>query len=527
MGSRGDIIVVGAGLAGMVAAYTAHKAGASVMLVDRGSLGIGTNSALSNGIFAGPGASYSAGKYAEDTMEIGRFINHKPLVEFVAREAPEAFRFLASLGLPVVRSGLLYAVPASRPGIIPGVTLVKGLIEAIAGCDGIRAVTGFYVTRILHDDRGVQGVRGFDSSGSEMDFLASAVILAGGGAGAVYLRNDNQKQTMGQGYLLAAMAGVDLWDMEFVQFYPLVITGTHLPAMLLYPPHPREARLTNSKGEDLMDKYGLKDINDALVTKRDEFSALLFRETLTGPVYMDLHSVPAGLWEDHPLALLARLRFNVKEKPIPVSPGAHFFMGGVRTDEKGQTSIPGLFACGEMEWGLHGANRRGGNALTECIVSGKRAGIGSLDISPSRGTTTAPPDRPATANFASSGRRSGRFREVRQRIREIAWDYAGVIRSEAGMLEGLARTEEIDRGLRAIVPHGPGEMAVKQDLTSGALMLRAVLFSGLGRLESRGSFIRSDFPSEEDTRWRKNSRLSYDPVKEAFSLTYHEVPAGQ
>jgi succinate dehydrogenase/fumarate reductase flavoprotein subunit len=521
--SRGGVIVVGAGLAGMVAAFHARKKGAEVILIDRGSVGLGTNSSLSNGFFTGPGESYGPDEYVKDTIEIGRHINYEPLVRFVAGEASRAFDFLSSLGLTMAESGNLRSLGASEPHIIPGVTLVKTLAETMRELKGIQIVTGFYVTRILVSHQGVQGVQGFGASGKELVLPASAVVLAAGGAGAIYLRNDNQRNIMGQGYCLAAMAGLDLWDMEFVQFYPLVITGPRLPSMLLYPPYPEEARLINSQGVDIIDKLGLGDINGAIGIKRDEFSVLLFDEARTGPVYMDFTRVPKDLWERHPLALHSKMRFPIKEKPIPVGPGAHFFMGGVRTDEEGQTSIPGLFACGEIEWGLHGANRRGGNALTECIVSGKRAGSRAALMGLTHSASTPVPEHCIEGPSPGLDPGPGQFRRIRQKIRETAWNHAGVVRVETDLRKGLREVESIEAELQSLAPRDRKERVVIHDLTSGAFVLRAILQASLGRQESRGAFIRPDFPREDNAGWRKNSCITCHGREKVLSLSYHEV----
>ena len=237
----------------------------------------------------------------------------------------------------------------------------------------IEVLDSFYVTEILKSGGKTNGVKGIGKTSEEIFVNAPAVVMATGGGGAVFFRNDNQKKAMGQGYYLAAKAGLNLWDMEFVQFYPFVISQEGLPSMLVYPPYPKEVKLLNVEGKDILERYGIKDIHEAVSTERDKLSAILFQEGLKGPVYMDYRGVPAVLWEKRPLSLLPKW-FDFRKRPFEISPAAHFFMGGVCVDERGETSLPGLFACGELVWGLHGANRMRGNALTECLVSGAVAG---------------------------------------------------------------------------------------------------------------------------------------------------------
>lgn len=520
---RQDVIVIGAGLAGIVAAYAAQAEGAHVILIDRGTIGLGTNSALSNGIFAGPTSSYSPDDYIKDTLQIGKMINNELSVKLIAQEVPNAFEFLGYLGISLEESSEHYVLKPSCPDVMRGVPLVKKLAEKIRDLEGVNILTGFYVTEILRKGNQVHGVKGVDKKGRKISICAPAVVMATGGAGAIYLRNDNQKTMMGQGYFLAAKAGLELWDMEFVQFYPLVMAEPSLPSLMLYPPYPKEASLISASGEDILRKYGIDDTYEAIRKKRDQFSKIIFEEGLAGPVYMDYRKVPSFLWEKYPLSLLKKMRFDFRTKPFAVSPGAHFFIGGIPTDELAQTSLPGLFACGEVGWGLHGANRRGGNALTECVVFGKVAGRNAAKyalthvLSPLV-SKELPED---LVPHPLPGKMS--YRELRRLIRDIAWKYAGVVRSEAGLKTGMSELEELDREVKELVPNSVREIIIKKDLMSAAFVLKAVLITSLARKESRGSFNRKDFSQEDNINWRKNSCLLYDPEGDDFSISHHQV----
>jgi fumarate reductase (CoM/CoB) subunit A len=514
------VIVIGAGLAGMIAAYAAQRDGAEAVLVDRGSIGLGTNSAMANGVIAGPTGSYGGKEYIADTIDIGRDINRRIMVEIAAAQARDAIILLRSVGLDVVEGTNLYSVRSPDPEVIPGVTIVKKIAGALQSLDGFRAITGFYVTEIIEAEGRACGIRGLNATGKETTISADAVILAAGGSGAVYLKNDNQKTIMGQGYRLAARAGLPLWDMEFVQFYPLVFADPHLPSMLVFPPYHEAVELTNSAGEDIVMKYGLGNINEAVLKKRDEFSAILFQELRSGPVWMDFRRVPSERWKEHPLSLLARMKHDFPAKPVAVSPAAHFSMGGVRTDEHGETDLKGLFACGEVVFGLHGANRRGGNALLECVVFGTIAGRSAArhapenDVLPVRGSGTVP-------TGISGGK--GDLRAIRQEIREIAWNDAGVVRSGAGIKEGLEKIAVVQRRLKETAPGNEKDRWLKRDLESAAFTIQAVLTVSLGRKESRGSFLRSDFPDEDNANWKKNSCLKYDAGNNSFALSFEDV----
>jgi L-aspartate oxidase len=519
-----DVLIIGAGLAGMIAACAAEAEGARVLLLDRSSLGLGTNSALSNGVFAGPTPDYPPDQYVEDTIRIGRALNRKSWVEQVAREAPAAIASLKSFGLETRPFKDHVAVQPFPPGTIPGVTLVRRIAEKIRSLDRIRIGTGFQVTEILSNDHRAVGIRGFDDQGVDQAFMAPSLILAAGGFGAVYLRNDNQRSALGQGYALAARASLDLWDMEFVQFYPLVLAEPGLFSMLLYPPYPRESRLINQAGQDLLEKFGIHSLHEAIMQLRDAFSVKLQEELeQSGPVYLDYRGVPASSWSAFPLTLLSRLKFDFQHKPFAVAPAAHFCMGGLRTDRRGRTDLPGLFACGEMVWGLHGANRRGGNALTECLVSGRLAGSQAAREALSSPLVLQEPP-PAEKSFAyASVPAFGPIRTLHQALKEIAWQRAGVARDGSGSKAGLARLQALEEERETLRPHDLQERKRLADLQSALLTVKAVLTAGLGREESRGSFIRRDFPGEDNSGWRKNSRLRYVPATKDFVAEYREV----
>lgn len=520
---KNHVIIVGAGLAGMVAAIAAHDKGASVTLIDRGSVGLGTNTALSGGLFTGPTFLHSPEDYIRDTLDVGRGINCGRLVRLVASKATEAFDFLRSMDLMLIEYPTAFAVESSSPEIIRGITLAKKVAEKVRGLPGIKSLTGFYVTEVLTENGQAHGVRGFDKEGKDMSIHCDGVIIATGGAGAIYAKNDNQKTIFGQGYHLAAQAGLPLWDMEFVQCYPLVIAEPHLPSMLVYPFYPHEAKLVNGKGEDVLARYGIQDINEAILKKRDEFSVILYEESKTSPVLMDFSEVPDHMWGTYPLAVLDKLRFDVRKKPFAVAPAVHFCMGGVEVNDKGETGLQGLYACGEVIWGIHGANRRGGNALTECVVMGRIAG----ESAAKHGKDDK---RIPTQENGTGSRELGKaephgspvsLKEIRRRIRDIAWEHAGIVRNEEGMTEGFRKLKDLAQDLKGALWSNVTERAMKEDLVSAVFSLGAILSASLGRKESRGSFIRKDFPKEDNASWRKNSCLAYDQEKGTYSVTYH------
>ncbi len=506
-----SVIVIGGGLAGMTAAIAAHEQGAEVILLDRGSMGTGTNSALANGVFAGPSSGYGPEEYVRDTFESGRMLNDGQMVRMTADGAPAAFDLLRSLGVALEETGASYhSVRPPRPDMIPGLALVRKVADAVR--PHVRFMRGFYVTELIRDDA-VRGVRGLAANGEEVSIYASAVILAAGGAGAIYEMHDNQGNITGQGYRLAAEAGLPLLDMEFVQFIPVVLAEPHTPRMLLFSPFPPGTRLINEAGEDLVDKYGMAPLNEAVRKRRDDLSLCLFKESRTAPVYIDYREVAPSAWSVHPLVLLSGVKFDFKKSPARILPAAHFFNGGIRV-ASGRTELPGLFACGEVVWGLHGANRRGGNALTECVVFGQAAGRAAACEDGPTG------EERRIVTFSSGPSCAGRLRGLRASLKKLAWEKAGITRDGASLVQALDEAAHLDELIRQTRPTGIKEALTWEDLMSASFVLRAVLTASLARTESRGCFSRSDYPHEDNDQWLRNSSLSYRVETRTFILEH-------
>ncbi len=518
-----QVLVIGAGLAGMVAAWAARGAGAEVLLIDRGVPGLGTNSALANGMFAVPSAACGPADYIRDVVETGKGINRLSYVRQVAEGASDVVPFLRGLGLDVTESESACFVRASSPGVIPGVTLVRKLAGVLGGLTGVRVLPGFHVTGLFRDENRVHGVRGFDKRGNDRTLYGPAVVLACGGAGAVSGRSDNARTALGQGYHLASGAGLELRDMEFIQCYPIVIAEPGLPSMMIYPPYPDEGRLLNADGENVVEKHGLGNINAAIRKRRDTFSALLMEESKKGPVVMDLSEVPDSAWREHPLSLLGRLHFDARRKPVRVAPAVHFFMGGVAIDGNGKTDLEGLYACGEIVWGLHGANRMGGNALTECVVSGVIAGRGAARFARSVRSSVIGRREPTAAAASGNRGRKTDFRQLRRSIARVAWDSAGVVRSRDGLRKGLEEIDGIERVLEESAAENPAERIAREDAVSAAFVVRTILEASLGREESRGTFIRSDFPLQDDVKGLKNSVCTREETRGRVRVRFEEI----
>ena len=342
---------------------------------------MGTNSSIANGGFTAAQSRFSKEDHLRMTLETGKGLNQASRVKTLVEHGPGAMERLRSYGIDLVESGNGFWV--DRPegsSELPGVLLMKALAGRLKK-SGARLLPGLIVFDLVVEEGEARGAFGFSRDGRPFLIRSKAVILAAGGAGGIYRRNDNQRSILGDGYALALRAGLKLYDLEFVQFYPLVLAEPRLSMFMLYPPYPREVRLFNEKGENLLDRLGIyEDLNRAMMNQRDLFSLALYEASQKSDVYLDLRGVPEKTWEQYPLNFLKKSKFPFQERTFLIAPAVHFFMGGVGINDQGKTALPGLFAAGEVAWGVHGANRLGGNALTECAVFGTLAGRSAVEI---------------------------------------------------------------------------------------------------------------------------------------------------
>ena len=528
-----DILVIGSGLAGLLSAFEAERAGLRVLLVGKFAIGMGTNTALANGVFRAANSRFSREAHLEATLESGRGLSQVRLVKTLIEKAPDTLKELRDDGVPLLEKGTGFIVDQPNGSSqLPGVLLIRPLVERLRN-SSIKLLPGLVVFDLVVEEGEVRGAFGFFKDGNPCLIQSRAVILSTGGAGAVYRRNDNQRSILGDGYALALRAGLSLLDLEFVQFYPFVLGEPRLSSVLLYPPYPKEVRLFNEKGEDLLETYHLRgDLNQAINTQRDRISIDLYHANQNGDVFFDLTEVPPGEWEHYPLNFLKKSKFPFRDRPFLVSPAVHFFMGGVEIDERAATSLPGLFAAGEVACGIHGANRLGGNALTECAVFGALGGQAAAEYvrqkEQSQGAFTH-----LSENFVKRWdrkvrsylrKRRGTFdrpRDLLNELKDLAWKYAGPVREERSLKEGLDRLGSVEKRIEEVYPATLKDLFKKRDLENVSLLLKAILKGSLLRTESRGSFFRKDFPEQDDRHWLKNT--CYHLIKGELKITHRPL----
>jgi fumarate reductase (CoM/CoB) subunit A len=512
-----DILVIGSGLAGITSALEAEKSGLHVSIVGKFAIGMGTNTSMANGDFTATNSRFSKKDHLQATLESGKGLNYPQLVKVLVEKGSDAMERLRGYGVPMVERGVGYVV--DRPensSQLPGFLLIKALKERLKA-SSIKLLMGLVIFELVVEEGKIRGAFGFFKDGKPCLIESKAVILATGGGGAIYRRNDNQKSILGDGYALALRAGLSLFDLEFVQFYPFVLAEPRLSTFILFPPYPKEMRLFNEKGEDLLERLDIRgNLNQAIKDQRDRCSIALYEASQNGDVYCDFTRVPEERWERYPLNFLRKSKFPFRERPFLVSPAVHFFMGGVEIDEKGRTALPGLFAAGEVAWGIHGANRLGGNALTECAVFGTIGGRSAAEYvrlkkceqSSSNLFSEVSKRKWERKVRAYIKKRRGIFdhpRDLLKDLKDLAWRYAGPVREEKSLREGLDRLASLEKRIERVYPATLKDLFRKRDLENVTLLLKAVLKGSLLRSESRGAFFRKDFPNQDDPNWRKNT----------------------
>ncbi|CAN5695848.1 L-aspartate oxidase [soil metagenome] len=379
---------------------------------------------------------------------------------------------------------------------------------------GLVAEAHARVVDLLIEEGRCRGACYIDASGQQREARAGAVLLATGGAGQVYRESTNPAVATGDGVAMAFRAGAAVADLGFVQFHPTALKVEGQPRFLLSEALRGEgARLINSDGEAFVSRY--EAAGD--LASRDRVSRAIDREEQrTGrPVFLSLQQMdPAYVHERFPLisAACRRAGLDLATDPIPVGPAAHYVMGGVQTDLDGRSTLPGLYAAGEVACtGVHGANRLASNSLLEGLVFGARAAIAmrsapasgpAIDVESGARTDTAPAAAPK-ANVD----------EVVfpiDRIRDVMWNDVGLFRDAATLERAVQTFEEPWRRLQAHLT-AKGRLDVKQWRAANLLTVaRLIARAALRREESRGAHYRADYPQRDDINWQQRVAETID-----------------
>jgi succinate dehydrogenase/fumarate reductase flavoprotein subunit len=514
-----DVLIVGGGGAGLEAAIAAKEKEVDVLIVSKTPLGKSTCTYLSAGAFSLAAEGLSEEAHLALTLQSGKGLNEKALVEILVKEVPQRVRELEQLGLQGEWSKGRYRCLGRATAA--GAPLIK-VLAAETIKRGVSFLPWLMVMELISEAGKIGGAIAFDYHQKKiLGIQSKAVILANGGGGALYLRHDNPVRATGDGYALAFQVGCSLRDMEFVQFMPVGLAEPGKPAILVAPALADLGKVINSKGEDILEKYQIKE-RPVAVRARDSFSLAIFKEEKEGQhVYLDLRHLSEKDWQYDSFvreqrSLLTK-HFHCLEKPLRILPMCHFFMGGVVFDENGGTEIPGLFAAGEVTGGLHGANRMGGNALGEVLVFGYRAGKNAAEYARNQKNWSVTENSlkgkekhlKQKLEPCSSGLPP---KLLRKKIGEILWKEAGILRDKESLISAQRELEKIKKEeFPKSASQTPKEILEKIEIENAILVGEMIISAALMRQESRGAHYRQDYP-HTDAHWQGNIFLQKSPA---------------
>jgi succinate dehydrogenase / fumarate reductase flavoprotein subunit len=524
-----DVLVIGAGGAGMRAAIAAASTGARVLVLCKSLLGKAHTVMAEGGMAAALANVASLDSWEAhfaDTMKGGKLINNWRMALIHAREAPERVLELERWGAVFdrTRSGLIHQRPfgahtyprLAHIGDRTGLELIRSLQDQLVHTEGVQVHMESTVVRLLtHEDRIAGALAYWRTDGRLVVYTARAVLLATGGAGRIYRVTSNSWECTGDGPFLAYEVGAELQDGEMVQFHP---TG------MVWPPGVRGILVTegvrgeggilrNKDGDRFMERYDperLELSSRDVVSRAINAEVLAGRGTPHGGAYLDItHRSPDFIRRKLPSMyeqFLKLARVDITREPMEVAPTIHYFMAGVRVEaETGATNVPGLFAAGEVASGLHGANRLGGNSLSDLLVFGKRAGEAAGAFAtdhpgplPVDGAQVSEAIRQLLAPL---GRPHGESPyRLQSQLQEVCTTHAPIIREERGLLEGLAKVLDLAERAEHCGTGGPSGRAFNPgwhtalDLRPMLVNAEALFRCALERKESRGAHARSDYP---------------------------------
>jgi L-aspartate oxidase len=530
-----DVVVVGSGVAGLTVALRVHAAGLRVLVVTKALLDAGSTRWAQGGVAAALGDGDSPEQHLSDTLLAGAGLCDEAAVRTLVTEGPDAVRRLIATGasFDTDESGAIDLTRegghrrrriAHAGGDATGAEISRALVAAVRRAPAIEVIEHALVLDLLTDAEGhtagltlhVMGEGQRDGVGA---VRARAVVLATGGMGQLYSSTTNPGVSTGDGVALALRAGAEATDLEFVQFHPTVLwLGPDAEGQ-----QPLISEAVRGEGAVLVDADGVRFMVGqhelAELAPRDIVAKGIMRrmrETGAEHMYLDGTHFGAEMWERHFPTILASCRshgIDPVTQWIPVAPAAHYASGGVRTDLAGRTTVPGLYACGEVACtGVHGANRLASNSLLEGLVFAERI---AADLAARREAGELPERRPVL----------GAAREVplvaaesRAEIQRLMTTGVGVLRSAASMAaaaEGLAGlVPEAQDGGKVEPPQVETWEATNLHLVATALTAAARL-----REETRGCHWREDFPRSDDAAWRRHIGVHVDSSGTTVSCT--------
>ena len=542
-----DVLIVGAGGAGMYAAVAAARSGASVILLDKSLVGRGGATVMAQMTVAAALGQQEPDHWTihlEDTLRAGRGLCNEELSALVCEAGPKRILEMESWGTRWAREGA-HIKQEMAPGhsrrrccyvdfLNTGPAVAATLRRKVSEIPEIRRISNVTVIEILvHEGRAVGAVALDISKGELVTFQAKAVILAAGGLTKVYERNSASANMAGEAYAMALGAGAELVDMEFVQFFPIGHLAPRLVGMdpIMWDPfrYKLGGKLLNGHFEEFVDRYGGADFGKYTAT-RDVASYAILKEVEAGRgsphggAYLDFRHIAERELRAAFGPVIDRLLKNgidLNKMPVEVGPMAHYHMGGIRVSTNMESRIKGLYAAGEAVGGANGANRLSGNAITEAFVFGERAGSSAARAVQQTSITWnqiavdahAEPIRELTSRRSKNGVSPA---ACQTELQNLMWKMVGPFRTG----DKLAAVLERIKGMRRELPNlsigseEPFNLDIQDWLELRAMLATAemVVTAALARTESRGAHQREDFP-DSNAALEKNQVLELSDGK--------------
>lgn len=489
-----DFVVIGSGIAGLTTALGAAAYG-DVALVTKGALLESNTFFAQGGIAAALAPGDTPEAHSLDTVLAGAEMCEPEAVTILVEHGPARIRDLIALGTrfdttPTGELAFGQEAAHSRPRILhargdaTGAEIATVLARHVQKQPNIRIFEHTFVIDLITAGGRCAGCWALRPDGTPLALTARAVVIATGGSGQLYRYTTNPWVATGDGPALALRAGAELVDMEFVQFHPTALATPENPMLLI-------SEAVRGEGAVLVDETGHRFMPHIHPLKelapRDVVARAIFDKMQQGhQVYLDATVIGPRFHERFPNITRACLERGIDpvHDPIPVAPAAHFIMGGIATDTCGRTTLPGLYACGEAACtGVHGANRLASNSLLEGLVFSERI---------TQALAAEPPLKPPPLPAPPAGGPEVPQPESEAELKRIMWEYAGLVRSEAGLRHALLLLDALARGA------GPRAYTLRNMLDTA----RCIVAAALVRTESRGGHFRQDYPAPSDA-WRR------------------------
>jgi succinate dehydrogenase / fumarate reductase, flavoprotein subunit len=536
-----DVLIIGSGGAGMYAAIEAARTGCGVFLADRSLIGRGGATVMAQmtvAVALGEEVPDHWSHHYDDTLESGRGLCDERLARLLCEHGPDCIREMDAWGIGWARKdghiAQAFAPGHDRPRCVyvdflnTGPAVSKTLRGVVARTKAIRKAGDLLIVDLVRSGGEIAGAVALHlPSGAPVTIAAKATIVAAGGLTRLYRRNSASANMGGDGYALALRAGAPLVDMEFVQFFPIGHLAPRLIGMdpIMWDPfrYKLGGRLLNRDGEEFTARYGVSEDGRYIIT-RDVATYAIAKEVEAGRgsphggAYLSFQhcSQPELRAAFGPVIdRLAKNNIDLTRMPVEVAPIAHYHMGGVIADERMETELPGLLVAGEAVGGANGANRLSGNAITEALVFGRRAGRSAAErVKRTRRQAFEPTAARTALDLVAGGsaRRDLNTAAMILALQSTMADDVGPFRTEAKLARALETIRDMTDALGARPPGNPTVFDLTRlewfDLRNMLTVAQTVAAAALARAESRGAHQREDFPGMlPDWRFNQVARL--------------------